>query len=121
MAVSVQDPEIPRLGRGCGCHARAENGPDKTDRTSPGVVLSVPVGGVFRKFLSAGDDQDREGPGDIGVADDGGLAWVKGGTFLLPAERREMGEQRIWHQFGSAPPGPECCMQKSPASVLNRG
>ena len=37
--------------------------------------------------VEAGDDQDREGEDDTGVADYGGLAWVEGGTFPMPPER----------------------------------
>jgi hypothetical protein len=37
--------------------------------------------------VGPGDDQDREGEDDNGVADDGGRAWVLGGTFPMPPAR----------------------------------
>jgi hypothetical protein len=37
--------------------------------------------------VDVGDDQEREGPDDNGVADSGGLAWVEGGTLPMPPER----------------------------------
>ena len=37
--------------------------------------------------VDIGDDQEREGPDDNGAADDGGLAWVRGGTYPMPKER----------------------------------
>src|SRR3954447_10030711 len=37
--------------------------------------------------VGPGDDQGREGEDDNDVADDGGHAWVKGGTFPLPPKR----------------------------------
>ena len=37
--------------------------------------------------VGPGDDQDREGEDDNGVADPGGLAWVQGGTYPMPPAR----------------------------------
>ena len=69
----------------------SRNGTDKTDKTLPRVVLSVlsvPFWGVFRKILSrSGNDQEREGPDDNGVADHDGWMWVHGGTVPMPPER----------------------------------
>jgi hypothetical protein len=37
--------------------------------------------------VGPGNDQDRKGEDDNGVADSGGDAWVRGGTYPLPPER----------------------------------
>ena len=37
--------------------------------------------------VDVGDDQEREGPDDNGVADHDGLMWVHGGTVPMPPER----------------------------------
>ena len=37
--------------------------------------------------VDVGDDQEREGPDDNGVADHDGLMWVHGGAVPMPPER----------------------------------